>query len=392
MNAYWKWAATGLATALTMTMPAVATAVPAEPVQSRLITLGDLGGRRSSYAQGINDRGDIVGISFSRDTEGYAAALWRHGRTKPSALGVQDGRPDAINNNGVVVGSVNGTTKLFVWRHGRTSYFQHPGQDDAIWATDINDRAQVVGSTYNSTTFSGHAFVWDRGVFTNLPTPSGSRSGATAVNNRGQILGWLLDLTTYTNRAVIWSPQGSSKRPHWKRIDLGSLGASSSIPTDINEKGQVIGASDVPGAALPHPFLWQNGKMIDLLGDYPAENGTAAAINDAGLVVGHIQASLAGDFHAVIWKSGKLIDISSAGYNSEALAVNNRGQVAGLAYRIREDQIVVGEPFRWDSGRTELFTTPYPSANVGIVGMDAAGRVVASIISDEEAIILRSRG
>lgn len=389
MNVYGKSAAAGLATVLTMIMPVVATAAPA---QGRLIVLGDLGGGRFSYAQGSNDRGDIVGVSRSKDTGGYAPALWRHGQTEPIALGVKDGSAEAINNHGVVAGTVRGTTKLFVWRHGRTSYFPHPGRDDAMWVTDINDRAQVVGSTYNSSTFSGRAFVWDRGVFTDLSTPPGSRSTATAINDRGQILGSLLDLTTYEHRAVVWSPQGSSKRPSWKRIDLGSLGGSNSIPTAINDKGQVIGASDVPGAALPHPFLWQKGKMIDLLGSYPAENGVAHAINDAGLVVGHIQVSLEGVFHAVIWKDGQLIDISSAGYNSEALAVNNRGQVAGLALLAREDQYVGTEPFRWESGRTELFATPYPSANVGIVGLDVAGRITASIITDDEALLLRSVG
>jgi probable HAF family extracellular repeat protein len=391
MDAYWNWAVAGLATALTLTIPSVATAASAERAAGRLIVLGDLGGGRSSYARGINDRGDIIGVSLSKNTGAYAPALWRHGRIKPIELGVRDGSPEAINNNGVVVGSSDGN-RLFVWRHGRTRYFQHPGQDDGIWAADINDRAQVVGSTYNSNTFSGSAFVWDRGVFTNLPTPTGSRSGATAINNRGQILGWVRNLTTYTNRAAVWSPQGSSKRPNWKRIDLGSLGGANSVPTDINEKGQVIGSSDVPGEWMPHPFLWQNGKMIDLLGDYPAENGAAHAINDAGLVVGHIQVSMELVFQAVIWKDGRLIDISSAGYNSEALAVNNRGQVAGLSYRVREDQIVNREAFRWDSGSTKLFAPPYPAANVGIVGVDAAGRIAASIITDDEAIILRSIG
>jgi uncharacterized membrane protein len=132
--------------------------------------------------------------------------------------------------------------------------------------------------------------------------------------------------------------------------------------------------------------------MTDLLGSYPAENGAAQAISDTGLVVGHIQVSLDGTFHAVVWKNGRLVDISSAGYNSEALAVNNRGQVAGLAQGVGENEAGSPVAFRWRAGRTKLFPPPYAAANLGIVGLDAAGRVVASIVTNDEAVILRSAG
>jgi uncharacterized membrane protein len=159
MDVHGKWAVFGLTTALTITMPAVATAAPAEPVQGRLIVLGHLGGGDFSYARGINDRGDIVGVSVSEDGGSYAPALWRQGRIMPIALRVEDGSPEAINNNGVVVGSA-GANRLFVWRNGQARYFDPPGRDDGISVADVNDRAQVVGSTLNSTTSSGRAFVW----------------------------------------------------------------------------------------------------------------------------------------------------------------------------------------------------------------------------------------
>jgi probable HAF family extracellular repeat protein len=390
MNVRWRWAAAGLAAALTMTAPAVATAAPADRSPGRLIELADLGGGRRSYAGDVNDRGDIVGTSLRRNTGRVAAALWPRGQTRPIALRVRDGSPEAINNHGVVAGGAAGG-RLFVWRHGRTRYFPYPGRDDGLWVNDINERGQVVGSTFNSATFSGRAFVWSRGVITKLPTPPNSSSGTTAINDRGQILGWVLNHTTQVDRAVIWSPRGSAKRPYWTRTDLGTLGGRNSYPTDINEKGQVIGSSDVPGSGLPHPFLWQHGRMTDLLGTYPALNASAHAINDAGLVAGHIQVS-DDRFHAVVWRHGRLIDISTPGYNSEALAVNNRGQVAGLTYRADTNQGVRKHAFRWQSGRMKLFTPAQPAANLEIVDIDARGRIVASIITNDEALLLRSVG
>lgn len=97
-----------------------------------------------------------------------------------------------------------------------------------------------------------------------------------------------------------------------------------------------------------------------------------------------------GDFHAVVWRQGKLIDINRTGDNSEAAAVNNRGQVAGLTQPARTDQAARRQPFRWQSGWTKLYT-PLPSAaDVSIVGLDAQGRIAVSVITNDQALILRS--
>ena len=57
-------------------------------------------------------------------------------------------------------------------------------------AEDINPRGQVVGS---STTPSGeqHAFIWVKGVMTDLGTlgPNFTFAGATAINPRGDVVG-----------------------------------------------------------------------------------------------------------------------------------------------------------------------------------------------------------
>jgi probable HAF family extracellular repeat protein len=47
-------------------------------------------------------------------------------------------------------------------------------------------------------------------------------------------------------------------------IDLGTLGGSSSNPTAINNKGQVIGGSLTAGDLASHAFLYSDGTMTDL--------------------------------------------------------------------------------------------------------------------------------
>src|SRR5437588_514051 len=46
--------------------------------------------------------------------------------------------------------------------------------------------------------------------------------------------------------------------------DLGTLGGSTSRAGAINQSGQVIGDAMLPGDAVTHAFLWENGVMRDL--------------------------------------------------------------------------------------------------------------------------------
>jgi probable HAF family extracellular repeat protein len=67
-----------------------------------------------------------------------------------------------------------------------------PG-DGAAFATGINNRGQVVGSTFNSIGWS-HGFIWQDGVLTDLNTLNPEESNlyiiaASNINERGQISG-----------------------------------------------------------------------------------------------------------------------------------------------------------------------------------------------------------
>ena len=92
----------------------------------------------------------------------------------------------------------------------------------------------------------------------------------------------------------------------------------------INDRGQVAGqsfANSVVNASTGYPtmdpFLWQDGKMIDL-GTLGGTSGTANWLTARGEVVG--TSNLAGDLthNAFAWQNGKMTDLGTlGGANSE---------------------------------------------------------------------------
>ena len=134
--------------------------------------------------------------------------------------------------------------------------------------------------------------------------------------------------------------------------DLGTLGGPDSWAAAINEGGQVVGWSYVnstpnanngdtcaPNVPTQDPFLWQDGRMIDLgtFGGTCGYVGSAAApgggaINSRGQVIG--TSNLAGNqsHHAFLWNEGALTDLGTlGGNNAEAYWINGAGDIVGRA-------------------------------------------------------------
>ncbi|MFG1841660.1 hypothetical protein ACGFH8_24925 [Micromonospora sp. NPDC049175] len=201
-------------------------------------------------------------------------------------------------------------------------------------ATAMNDHGDIVGW---STVASGarHAVLWRHGVITDLGVlPGDTDSEAVDVNEFGDVA-----ITSfgadYLTRAVLW------RNGHL--VDLGTLGGENSVAIGVNDRGQVLGTSD-PAAEMSHRVLWRNGSVTDLGLQYFYEY--TADVNNAGDVVGGWNVPprdspctcVGGLLHR-----GVLTQIGS-----EAIGINNRGQVVGAAN---------GRAFRWQNGTlTDLGT------------------------------------
>jgi len=110
--------------------------------------------------------------------------------------------------------------------------------------------------------------------------------------------------------------------------DLGTLGGAVSQGKAVNRRGQVVGTSrDALGRT--RAFLWEESLGIVDLKPLTGVNTSANDINDNGEIAGGGDTGF-GDFHAYLLSAGTSFDLGTLGGNeSEALAVNGRGQVAG---------------------------------------------------------------
>ncbi|PYV61048.1 MAG: hypothetical protein DMG97_44420, partial [Acidobacteria bacterium] len=132
------------------------------------------------------------------------------------------------------------------------------------------------------------------------------RKVARGVNSNGVVVGLSTTLVSDSN-AMIMSfglPYAFQTRAfRWKNgyiRDLGTLGGPDAMVLGVNESGQIFGNSytnfdsspvcGVPDfgfdALMTGAFLWQNGKMTNL-GSFGGTCTNAIALNNRGQVVGY---------------------------------------------------------------------------------------------------------
>jgi probable HAF family extracellular repeat protein len=70
-----------------------------------------------------------------------------------------------------------------------------------------------------------------------------------------------------------------------RMIDLGTLGGTLGVANWLNNRGQVVGQSNLAGDLTAHPFLWDRGSLKDL-GTLGGTFGVATSVSDAGVIVG----------------------------------------------------------------------------------------------------------
>jgi len=201
-------------------------------------------------------------------------------------------------------------------------------------ADDINDNGQVAG---RSTTTSGemHAVLWTGGTALDLgPAPS----TRPYLNENGQVA-WAGLGTDGNIHPVLWTDGVLT--------DLGTLGGPSAGVSGINDRGEVVGSSSLPGTFFQEAFVWRDGAMTDLgnLG----HGSNAFSINGAGQIVGRAFDAIS-QSHAVLWDAGGMTDLGTLpGHKSAtAVVINDLGWVAGESFL--ESLSSDHHPFRWQAG------------------------------------------
>jgi probable HAF family extracellular repeat protein len=345
----------------------------------KVLDLGSLGG---TYSQAfyVNRKGVASGEA-SLPKGNWHAILWR-GRFKRDlgTLGGLNssafGSPNAI---GQVVGEaetshsdpngedfcgfyasgapLSGTTCLgFFWQRGSMTPLSTLGGYNSA-ASAINNQGEVAGNAETATTDStcppydpalgqyqvlqDKPVVWENGHIKALPTYGGDPDGfAIAINDHGQVAGASGVCSTFNViNGLYLSPVHALLWDHGKVTNLGSLGgAFGNQAHQMNNWGQVVGASDLAGDTAFHGFVWSRSTGMQ---DVPPLAGdtysVALAINDPGQVVGlSIDASFT-TLRAFIVVDGvptdlnTLIPADSPLQLQTACGINSRGEITGLA-------------------------------------------------------------
>ncbi len=294
-------AAGGLA--LPEAAPAVAAARTAAvarltPMNPTPVAMGTLPGGSDSRALGENEKGQVVGWSYT--------LLANHAAVHAFSWTQRGGLVDLSALVGL-------------------------GGNDSV-ASEVSDYGQIAGYSFTPSQHP-NAYSWTAatGVVDLGTLPGGSESRATRVSDRGQIVGWA-DTTSIPAGADSGIRHGFSWTAAGGMVDLGTFGGSASTAAAVNDVGQVVGYSDLASGAW-HAFLWTKAAGMRDLGTLGGSTSTAHAINEDGQVVGQSTTAKDGPTHAFSWTAaGGMVDLGTlGGAISVARGVSNNGEVVGYS-------------------------------------------------------------
>jgi probable HAF family extracellular repeat protein len=241
-----------------------------------LQNLGTLGGNQS-FATAMNNRGQVTGIAENDVPDPFSlygpggtetrAFLWERGVMQDlGTLGGPDSFAQYVNDKGQVAG-FSFTSDLnvdpFLWRNGTiTDLGSFGGTFGQVGA--LNNRGQVVGLMNLAGDVNAHPFLWDRGKLTDLGTFGGDFGQAIWMNEAGEVIGeadYPIPCTPDCGHPQVYRP---FLWRHGVMTDLGAApGDRCGFAYGINASTQIVGASGVCHGGVD-AFLWENGAIYNL--------------------------------------------------------------------------------------------------------------------------------
>ncbi len=274
MKRFSHWAALGLALGL----------APAAVAQLTSFGVIDYPGSIRTFANGINDAGDIVGMYYSPDQK-------RHGFL------------------------------LRGLRGGQFTMIEFPGATDT-WAWDINRAGDIVGS-YLDPGGKQHAYLLSGGRFTTIDFPGADMTTPGGINAKGEMVGMYWNLSGDTKMRGFLFSGGRFTSFEYPAPNLMSCFFS------INDEGDMVGHwQDTTGVA--HGWLMRQGKSSSV--DVPGAQHTMmdrGGITAAGDLLGSYT-DPRGKTKAFLWSKDRFTPFDVPGSRAaHAFRMNASGQIVG---------------------------------------------------------------
>jgi len=336
----------------TMLLAAV-TLAQAGNIRYTIAEIETLGGTEN-FAFGINNRGDVVGMSRTAgDASTYSFLLSAGAITSLSPLNSGDIRtvgPTGINDDGLVASGVmqDGVyfPAIYDSRSGQITGLGSLGGVTSFGfsgvATSINDLGQAAGYSYLDA-FNRHAFVYSDGLMTDIGS-FGGYSGALDINNRGEVAGFASDSVAGYAHAFVYRDGVMTE------IDPFGGPNNESYAEEINIHGQVVGYGlNADGSAFRGFVYSADGSIVDVGTLKKGRNSYAFSINDRNRVVGvadypyrsvcstprgNVRCVKFGQ-HGFLFEGGVMTDLNALidpalGWDVQwVFDINNNGQIAG---------------------------------------------------------------